>query len=67
MTSKVIRVAVPRKDLDDVETARVALYSLLAEQCKDINFVIKLSNITTTFWKVANTRYQEVTEKTDNE
>lgn len=48
---------VPEKDLRDLEEARLKLYKLLENECKDIDFTIKLQSITEKIWKVANTKY----------
>ena len=57
-------VLVPQRHLDEIETARLALYDLLAPQLKipiatSFHFQVKLQEITQPMWRVANTKWKE--------
>ena len=55
-------VMVPQSRLDDLETARLALYDLLSDKLKenDFYFQVKLQEITTPMWYAANRKWEEV-------
>jgi len=59
-------VLVPQRHLDEIEEARLALYDLLAPQLKQpisgatsFSFQVKLQEITTPMWYVANRKWEE--------
>ena len=58
-------VMVPQSRLDDLETARLALYKLLAPQLKapiaeNFSFLVQLEEITKPMWYAANRKWEEV-------
>ena len=58
-------VMVPQHRLDDLETARLALFELLAPQLKEpiaksFSFQVKLQEITQPMWYAANRKWEEV-------
>ena len=57
-------VLVPQSKLDEIETARLALYDLLSEQLKvpiaqSFSFQVKLQEITQPMWYIANRKWEE--------
>lgn len=56
MTKKVV---IPQSDLDTIEQARLDLYKMFEEECKDISFLVQLQQVTDKLYQVANRRYPE--------
>jgi len=58
-------VAVPQRKLDELEAARIALYTLIAKDNRlnsptDISQAMELAPITQPMWELANTKWNEV-------
>ena len=56
-------VKVPQEHLDKVEEARLALYAWFEESFgndPELHQVIRMTNITSALWRIANTKYEEV-------
>jgi len=49
-------VLVPRKDIEKIEEARLALYKMF-EGMEDVNTIIELMNITESMWYIAHRKY----------
>ena len=55
-------VVVPKRDLEKLEEARLALYQMF-EGTEDINTIMALTNITEPMWKLSHKKYPEYKEE----